>query len=135
MYADHHGRGAPDVAEMDAKLAPLGFVRQYCEARVSRAGRCDVEPGSFDLACDLQANNCYHRELNCLWTQRGRPPLWVTGRPQPRGRPAVQNDTSMKPAFRRVEYVSPLRTSTKPGALDRVLQSFLLRPSECVAKS
>ena len=67
MYVDGANEGTHGIGELDELLAPYGFVRQYCEDNRTPP----------------------MREFNCLWTQQGRPPLWVTGRPQPNGQPAV----------------------------------------------
>lgn len=95
----HHPRmmykGARNIGELDAALAPHGFVRQYCEDNMT--------PGM--------------RELNCLWTQRGRKPLWVTGRPQG-PHPSVAYNTKVPPVWhRQVAYVDQLMTASSPGAL------------------
>ena len=104
MYTDSERRPL-DIGEMDTKLTPFGFVRQYCEDNMT--------PGL--------------RELNCLYTRRGREPVWVTGRPLPQTKSgqaalAVQYDTAKRPRWpRQVVYVAPLHTASTPGALDGVL--------------
>lgn len=97
MYFDSVGSRTSDLANMDANLEKLGFVRQYCETNSPRV-----------------------REFNCLYTKQGQHPIWVTGRPQGKGL-AVNNDTSAAPKFKGTFYISPLKTSRKPGALDDLL--------------
>ena len=93
--------GTRDIGEIDELLGPYGFVRQYCEDN----------------------NTPPMREFNCLWTMRGQPPLWVTGRPQPKGRPAVEYDTTRPPTFAGVLHVAPLLTASTAGALDHVVHT------------
>jgi hypothetical protein len=56
---------AANLGEMDDELSKHGFARQYCEE-------------NFGVS-----HSPFIRELNCLWTQRGREPLWVSGQSRP----------------------------------------------------
>jgi len=84
--------GQLSLGGMDEHLRGSGFFRQYCEV-----------------------NNHQIREMNCLYTRRGRAPLWVTGRPQ-QSLPAVKFDMDAPPSFEGVTYVAKFLTSKVPGA-------------------
>jgi FkbM family methyltransferase len=113
MYVDAATRKGPiHVGDFDERLGRLGFERQYCEE-----------------------NSAAVREFNCLYTQRGRPPLWVTGRPLRLRRThahAVEYNMSVAPDFRWARWVAPLLTAATAGALDARLPT---RPNPCPSRS
>ena len=112
----YKGTSVVSIGEMDDHLARWDFVRQYCED--NRTPR--------------------EREFNCLWTKRGRPHLWVTGRQAPEnrnGRRHYGDVPSTAPGdgepllkwqnwMAGVSYVSNLTTTSVPGALDARLRQL-----------
>jgi len=113
MYVDSTTRRGPiHIGDFDERLGRLGFARQYCEENAASV-----------------------REFNCLYTQVGRPPLWVTGRPLrlPRHHArAVEHNMSTAPKFPWAKWVAPLLTSATPGELDARLPT---NPNPCPSKS
>lgn len=112
----YRGAAVLSVAEMDNRLSRWDFVRQYCED--NRTPR--------------------EREFNCLWTRRGRPHLWVTGRAAPEVRNGwryygeVPSTAAGDGApllkwqdwIAGVSYVGNLTTTSVPGALDARLRQL-----------
>ena len=100
--------GVLDVASMDQRLESKGFYRQYCEM-----------------------NSPELREINCLYTQKGHRPLWVTGRPQKKKR-LVLTDLHHKPPWKGVEYLGKLRTSPDKGQMHgQLCDHGLLKSKYC----
>ena len=62
------------------------------------------------------------RELNCLWTRRGRPPLWISaqidGRRKHLGLAVGRNVSRRAPFGRpRYGYITRFVTAREPGAM------------------
>lgn len=89
MYLD-----AITLGEMDAALSEHNFTRMFCEENFGVSRGPPI------------------RELNCLWTRTGRPPLWVSGQSSrgPAGVNVGRNISALPPFKPRFGYVSSFVT-------------------------
>ena len=129
--------GALNVSGFDEKMAEHSFVRQYCEenkpiiwnAKQSNSGRSIKHAGggaNTSSAVEDSTPTIDGRELNCLYTRIGQPPLLAMGRGRKHGDfgPGVFHNATALVAAHGGYFVSDggFLTSNAAGALDDELK-------------
>ena len=100
-------KNSSNIGDVDAWLAPFAFKRQYCEVNTPEVA-----------------------ELNCLYTQQGRSPLWVTSRPLPSRVPRVYTNLSTGASIplgwrgEGIRWVKNLTTASTRDAWPRGIGDF-----------